>query len=115
VTYAATEPVFDYMAQSLGLIDATPRGYARAAANEVDPSPGDLHDFLTAIESPAIDLLVVNTQTSGAVPDLLSQAAESAGVPVVEVTEAPPKDVTFESWQLDQLDALAAAVNGVNG
>lgn len=114
VTYGATEPVFEYMAHAVGLIDETPRGYARAAANEVDPSPGDFHDFLTAIESSAIDLLVVNTQTSGAVPDQLRHAAESAGVPVIEVTEAPPKDATFESWQLEQLDALAAAVREAN-
>jgi hypothetical protein len=37
-------------------------------------------------------------------------AAKRAGVPVVEVTEAPPNDSTFEAWQLSQLDAFAKAV-----
>jgi zinc/manganese transport system substrate-binding protein len=110
VTYGATEPVFSYMAQALGLADETPKGFARAAANGVDPGPGDLHDFLAAIGDGSIDLLVVNTQTEGAIPDQVRQSAESAGVPVVEVTEAPPDGTTFASWQLGQLRALANAV-----
>ena len=32
----------------------------------------------------------MNTQTEGAVPDQVRRAAEPAGLPVVEVTEAPP-------------------------
>ncbi len=115
VTYGATEPVFDYMARAVGLVDATPKGYQRAASNEVDPAPGDLHEFLTAIDDGTVDLIVVNTQTSGAVPDQLRSAAESAGLPVVEVTEAPPTDTTFAAWQLGQFDALARAVQQVNG
>jgi zinc/manganese transport system substrate-binding protein len=110
VTYGATEPVFAYMAQALGLVDQTPKGFARAAGNGVDPAPGDLHDFLAAIDDESIDLLVVNTQTEGAVPDQVRRAAESAGLPVVEVTEAPPDGTTFVSWQLDQLRGLADAV-----
>jgi len=114
VTYGATEPVFDYMAQAIGLINDTPSGYERAAANEADPAPGDIHDFLTAIERSTIDLLVVNTQTSGALVDQLRHAAQSSGVPIVEVTEAPPNDASFESWQLAQLHALAAAIDRVH-
>lgn len=110
VTYGATEPVFTYMAQALGLVDQTPKGFARAAGNGVDPAPGDLHDFLAAIDDKSIDLLVVNTQTEGAIPDQVRRAAESAGLPVVEVTEAPPDGTTFASWQLDQLRGLADAV-----
>jgi zinc/manganese transport system substrate-binding protein len=110
VSYAATEPVFDYMAKAVGLLDRTPPGYRRAASNGADPSPADLHDFEQSLTDGSVDVLVVNEQTSGAVPDQLRSAAKRAGVPVVEVTEAPPDGSTFEAWQLSQLDALAKAV-----
>jgi zinc/manganese transport system substrate-binding protein len=110
VSYAATEPVFDYMAAAVGLVDRTPPGYRRAASNGVDPSPADLHDFEQSLSDGAVDVLVVNVQTSGAVPDQIRSAAKRAGVPVVEVTEAPPDGSTFEAWQLAQLDALANVV-----
>ena len=115
VTYGATEPVFDYMAQAVGLVNETPKGYQRSASNGVDPAPADLHDFLFAIDDGSVELLVVNTQTSGAVPDQLRDAAEAAGLPIVEVTEAPPKDSTFVMWQLGQLDAVTRAVQQVHG
>ena len=110
VRYAATEPVFDYMGAALGMVDRTPPGYRRAASNGADPSPGDLHDFQQSLRDGSVELLVVNAQTSGAVPDQLRSAAKKAGVPVVEVTEAPPNGSTFEVWQLSQLDALAKAI-----
>ncbi|HTN79411.1 MAG TPA: zinc ABC transporter substrate-binding protein, partial [Acidimicrobiales bacterium] len=110
VTYGATESVFDYMAAAVGLVDKTPEGYAHAVANESEPAPADLHDFLTAIGDGSIDLLIVNTQTEGSVPDQLRKAAEVAGVPIVEVTESPPTSSTFVSWQVGQLEALAKAV-----
>jgi zinc/manganese transport system substrate-binding protein len=110
VSCAATEPVFDYMAKAVGLVDRTPPGFRRAASNGADPSPADLHDFEQSLSDGSVDVLVVNEQTSGAVPDQLRSAAKRAGVPVVEVTEAPPDGSTFEAWQLSQLGALAKAV-----
>jgi zinc/manganese transport system substrate-binding protein len=110
-TYAATETVFDLMAATLGLTDATPAGYRVAASNESDPAPGDLAAFEAALSDGSIDVLVVNTQTEGNVPGQLRRAAEQAGVPVVEVTEsAPAGESSFATWQLDQLRQLSAAL-----
>ena len=111
-SYAATEPVFDYMAQAVGLVDKTPSGFARSAANEIDPSPGDIRDFDGALSGGSVDVLIYNTQTQGAVPSQLRSAAKAAGVPIVDVTESPPADSTFVSWQVAQLKALGQAVAG---
>ena len=89
-SYAATEPVFDYMAQAVGLVDKTPSGFARSAANDIDPSPGDIRDFDRALSGGSVDVLIYNTQTQGAVPSQLRSAAKAAGVPIVDVTESPP-------------------------
>lgn len=110
-TYAATESVFDDMAAAVGLTNLTPEGYQASAANETDPSPADLDAFLRLLGDKGVDVLVYNTQTEGSVPEQLRSAAESAGIPVVEVTEtvAPGAD-SFEAWQVQQLDALAKAL-----
>lgn len=110
-TYAATEVVFDDMAAALGLTDRTPPGYQVASSNETDPSPADFDAFLTLLQDRGVDVLIYNVQTEGSVPQQLRTAAESAGVPVVEVTEtvAPGAD-SFEAWQVDQLTALAKAL-----
>jgi zinc/manganese transport system substrate-binding protein len=112
-TYAATETVFDRMAAAVGLTDVTPEGYRRAASNGSEPAPGTLADFENALRAGTVDVLIYNTQTSGSVPEQLRSAAEDAGVPVVEVTESPADATSsFVAWQLDQLDALAAALGG---
>lgn len=110
-SYAATEVVFDDMAAALGLTDRTPPGYQVASSNETDPSPADFDAFLTLLQDRGVDVLIYNVQTEGSVPQQLRTAAESAGIPVVEVTEtvAPGAD-SFEAWQVDQLTALAKAL-----
>ena len=110
-TYAATESVFDYTAEDVGLVTATPAGYKAASANESDPSPADLEAFRRALADRQIDVLIYNTQTEGSVPEQIRAAAEAARVPVVEVTETvPPGTTSFETWQVAQLTALAKAL-----
>lgn len=110
-SFAATEPVFDSMADAAGLTNATPDGYESAALNESEPSPADIAEFEQALAGGDIDVLVFNAQTEGPVPDQLRDAAEAAGVPVVEVTETvPPGTDSFVEWQVTQLKSLATAL-----
>lgn len=109
--FAATESVFAPMAAELGMVDATPQGFARAAANEGEPSPGDLAAFEDALRSRAVKVLIVNSQASSSVRDQLRTIADDSDVPVVEVTETPaPGSGSFVDWQVAQLDALVKAV-----
>lgn len=111
-SYAATEGVFTYMADALGLVNKTPPGYRRAVANQTDPSPGDLDAFRAELSGHRIDVLIMNPQTEGPVPDLIRNAAQQAGVPVVDATETVQAEAkSFQSWQIDQLTALAKALN----
>jgi len=110
-SYAATETVFDYQAQALGLVNKTPEGYQRASANGTDPSPGDLDAFRTLLSGRRVDVLIYNTQTEGAIPQQIRSIADQAGVPVVNVTETvPPGQTSFEAWQNGQLVALGRAL-----
>jgi zinc/manganese transport system substrate-binding protein len=114
-TFAATEPVFDRMAAALGLVDVTPEGYRRASSNDSDPAPGVLSAFESALADGSVDVLIYNTQTSGTVPSQLRDAAEKAGVPVVEVSESPPHaNGSFVAWQLAQLTELSKALGATS-
>jgi len=111
-SYAATETVFDYQAQALGLLNKTPEGYQRATANETDPSPADLDAFRALLSGRRVDVLIYNTQTEGSIPQQIRSIADQAGVPVVNVTETvPPGQTSFEAWQNGQLVALGKALN----
>jgi zinc/manganese transport system substrate-binding protein len=110
-SYAATETVFDYQAQALGLVNKTPEGYQRASSNGTDPSPADIDAFRAALAARRVDVLIYNTQTEGSIPQQIRSAAERAGVPVVDVTETvPPGQTSFEGWQYNQLAALGKAL-----
>jgi zinc/manganese transport system substrate-binding protein len=111
-TYAATEPLFDDMAMAIGLQDVTPAGYQEAAANEVEPGPADLAALEAAIEARQMALLVVSSQTDGALTGRLRDAAAAAHVPVVEVTETVPAGQTFVEWQLGQLRSVTGTLGG---
>lgn len=112
-TYAATESVFDDMAAAVGLTDRTPSGYRSAALNESDPSPADVNAFEQLLRDRGVDVLVVNTQTEGSIPEQIRGVAEAAGVAVVEVTEGVPAgSSSFVDWQVTQLRALHQALGG---
>jgi zinc/manganese transport system substrate-binding protein len=111
--YAATEPVFDLMAAAVGLTNATPPAYQAAANNESDPGPAAVADFSALVRRRQIDVLVFNPQTSSALTAQLRHDAEQAAVPVVEITETvKPGAPGFVAWQVTQLDAMTAALEG---
>lgn len=110
-TYAATEPVAEYLANALGMTDVTPKGFAQAAANETEPSPGDVTELLEALRTGKVDVLLVNSQVEGQLNRQLVAAARAADVAIVTVTETQPPGTTgFVKWQVFQLDELAGAL-----
>lgn len=107
-SYAATESVAWYLADDLGMTDATPTGYAQASANESEPTPADIKDFQDALADGGIAMLVVNTQESNSTTDQITGAAKRADVPIVELTEQMPAEYgNLLDWMnalVDQFD-----------
>ena len=108
--YAASESVYAYALEAVGMVDETPQGYEHAATNEAEPAPADVQAFTVLVHDHGVDLFVFNTQTSAAVPDALRAGAVKANVPVLEVTETMPASAggSLVTWQLGLLDRLAA-------
>lgn len=109
--YAATESVAWYLADDLGMKDATPAGYAQASANESEPTAADIKAFQDALkDGKSIKTLVLNTQETNSTTDQITSAAKEGDVPVVELTEQMPKEYDdLLDWMSALVDDFAAA------
>ena len=111
LAYAATESVASYLAEDMGLADATPSGYAQATANESEPTPTDIKQFTDALKAGEIKLLVVNTQEESELTGKITNAAKSANVPMVNLTEQMPEQYdSLMAWMESLVDAFSKAI-----
>ncbi len=105
----ATEPVFGYMADALGLRMRNAH-FQRAVMNDTEPSAGDIAGFETDLRSHAVKVLLYNRQTGGRLTSRMREIAAAAGVPAVGVSETEPPGKDYQRWMLSQLDALDRAL-----
>ena len=109
IKVSATEPVFGYMAQAVGL-DMQNERFQLAVMNETEPAASDVARCEQGLESKQTKVLLYNAQTSDQMSRRLQQVAKQAGVPVVPVTETEPPGVSYPQWMLNQLNALDNAL-----
>jgi zinc/manganese transport system substrate-binding protein len=111
VPVGATESIFVYLADDVGLNLTTPPAYMKATNEGTDPPAADRTTFDTQIAGGQIKVLVFDRQNS--TPDIqqLVDRASARGIPVVSITETlAPANVTFQDWQSSQLAALQQAL-----
>jgi len=106
----ATEPVFGYMAQALGLVMRNER-FQLAVMNDSEPRASDIAAFETDLRQHRVRALLYNSQATGPTAQRMLSIAHEAGVPVVGVTETEPGGTRYQDWMLHQLDALDAALS----
>jgi zinc/manganese transport system substrate-binding protein len=110
---AITEPLPVYLIEAAGLTDVTPEEFAEAVEEDIDPPAAVLQETLALFAGNPVEALILNAQTQTPTTDQVRQAARTAGVPVVEVTETLPANETdYLTWMGAQIDALAGALNG---
>lgn len=109
-TFASTDDVFGRMGEAVGLSDVTPAGPLRSSRTG-EPSAEGVAAFEALLRGGAVDVLVQDGEAVDGVHDRLREAADDAGVPVVEVTASPEDDDPFLDWQLAQLAELAEALD----
>jgi zinc/manganese transport system substrate-binding protein len=108
---AVTEPVPGYLVQTAGLTDVTPHEFTEAIEEDTDPPAAALQETLALFTGGQVRALILNAQTETPSTDQVRDAAQTAGVPVVEVTETLPEGVTdYSAWMGGQIDALARAL-----
>jgi zinc/manganese transport system substrate-binding protein len=108
----ATESIFVYMSQALGLNLISPPEFMNALAEGNDPPAQTVAEFQNLITGKKIKVLVYNVQTSTSITENLKLMAAQNGIPVVGVSETlQPVDATFQEWQDAQLVTLQNALN----
>ena len=107
---AYTESVPGYLVTAAGLRNLAPGSFTRAIEDGTEPSPADVAAMDELIAKHRIRVLLYNSQAVSPITTRLRREAQSAGIPVVPVTETLPAHLSLQQWQLDQARALAAAL-----
>jgi len=107
---AITEPVPLYLLEAAGFSNVTPDAFSEAIEEGTDVAPATLRDTLALFSSNTVSLLAYNSQTASTETEQVREAAEAAGVPVVEFTETLPDGADYVSWMTDNLSAISAAL-----
>ena len=105
----ATEPVFGYMSDAIGLKMHNPR-FQLAVMNSTEPSASDIAAFEKDLRAKQVRALIYNSQATEAISKRMLQIAKQSHVPSVSVTETQPAHMHFQQWMLSQLDVLSIAL-----
>jgi len=107
---AVTEPVFNYMAQTIGLNVLTPMAFQKAIEEGQDPPVAAVAQMEDQLRKRQVRVLLYNTQTISPITMRMQQLAKQAGIPVVGVSETEPPGKSYQQWMLGQLEALDGAL-----
>ena len=86
---AATEPVFGYLFEALGL-RVRNQSFQLAVMSNTEPSISDSAAFEDDLKNRRIKLLLYNTQATSPIADRMLNLAKRARVPIVGTTETEP-------------------------
>ncbi len=109
IAVTATEPVFGPMADALGLAMRNQR-FQLAVMNNTEPSARDMAGIENDLKGRKVRVLIYNAQVSSKTGERLRALATHYNIPTVGVTETMPPHLSFQDWQLRQLDALELAL-----
>ena len=105
----ATEPVFGYMFDALGM-EVRNQSFQRSVMNDTEPSASDLAAFETDLKNHKVKVLIYNSQATDPVAERLLKLARAAKIPVVATTETQPPGKSYQAWIADTLDAVDKAL-----
>lgn len=106
-----TETIYLYQTEPIGLGVLTPFSFEKAIAEGNDPSAQDVNIADRQIAEKKISVLIYNSQTVTPITTNMENAAIANGIPVVPVTETMPPNDSYQSWMMDELNALQAALS----
>lgn len=105
----ATEPVFGYMFEALGM-QVRNLSFQMAVMNGTEPSASDVAGFETDLRTHAVKLLVYNAQASDPIAERMERLAKASHVPIVGAAETEPPGKTYQAWMMGELDEVARAL-----
>jgi len=109
----ASEPVFGYMAEALGLKMRNEK-FQLSIMNDTEPAASDVAAFENDLKGHKVRAMFFNKQASDKIVQHLVTLARANKVPVVGVTETIPPGMTFQDWMLSELGDTEKALAGPN-
>ncbi|HEY0259117.1 MAG TPA: zinc ABC transporter substrate-binding protein [Lacisediminihabitans sp.] len=111
VPVATTEPVADYLLDSVGANNLTPWTFQASIMNDTDPAPQDVATQASLFTDKKVKAFLYNQQVTDDITTTYLTMAKDNGIPVVGVYETMPTDgFTYQTWMEAELDALQKAV-----
>lgn len=116
LSYFATEPVSQFLLLDAGFEDLTDEEFLAAAEHGDDVSPRIYQESLNTVSDGGADMLVYNPQTETHQSQQIREAAEDAGLPVLEFSEVFPEDVDdFLAWMDQNISQVEDAAEELRG
>jgi zinc/manganese transport system substrate-binding protein len=116
IPVGASESIFAPLVQALELRLLTPPSFLKAISEGTEPTAADKTTIDDQLAARQIKVWVYNSQNS--TPDVrrITDAARKKGIQITTITETVmPPSASFQSWQLRQLESLAAALAKATG
>jgi len=107
----ATEPIFGYMFDALGM-KVRDQSFQLSVMNNTEPAPSDIAGFENDLRTHRVRLMVFNSQASDPVADRMEKLARASRVPIVGATETEPHGKNYQQWMSGELDAVDNALSG---
>jgi zinc/manganese transport system substrate-binding protein len=107
---AYTEPVPGYLVQAAGLRNLAPSSFTRPIEQGTEPSAAAVSAMTALVTKRQVRALLYNKQAISPITARVRSAALRTGVPVVPITETLPPHLTFQRWQLGQVEELQKAL-----
>jgi zinc/manganese transport system substrate-binding protein len=105
----ATEPIFGYMFDALGM-EVRNQSFQLSVMNNTEPSASDVAAFEKDLKTHQVKLLVYNSQASDPIAARMEKIAKASKIPVVGATETQPAGKTYQAWMLSELAAVDKAL-----
>lgn len=109
VPVIATEPIFGYMAKSIGL-KMYGEEFQLSMMNDIPPSPSQIKNFEDLIRKHLVLVFIYNKQVINPLTKRLLILAKKEDIPTVGFSEMMPTDMTFVTWMEKQLTDLQNAL-----
>ncbi|MED7819201.1 MULTISPECIES: metal ABC transporter solute-binding protein, Zn/Mn family [unclassified Francisella] len=105
----ATEPLFGYMANALGL-DMKGLAFQWVIMNDSEPSPQMMINYQKLFNDKEIKVLFYNQQVTDNVTHNILELANKNEIPVVGLTETMPTTDNAIDWMIDTLQTTATVL-----
>lgn len=110
VQVTATEPVFGYLAEAMGL-KMTGLDLQWKIMNDTEPSPMVIAMFQNLLNKREVKVLFYNSQVTDNITKNMQHLAQKNAIPIVGISETLPKNTTINAWLSHEIDLTNIALN----